>query len=215
MQKNLVLSILATIACINLTGCVSLPSYEDKGDRYAEANYVRPGLWEPSGGHFELCHTYPTSLWHSSIWPDTFGIRVTNEVAVFIANKTDYPPDPGDRDRTDQRVFAVRWPEMPMDITDEVLWRCAQQPGPQLYATPGHSLVGDIGNPHLCFFPLIETNGVLEFYVGGLNPGQTVHLDWELVPDIMREVKEKGVVRKDPVEHTSYIEKVFESQIPK
>ena len=56
-----------------------------------------------------------------------------------------------------------------------------------------------------------ETNGALKF----CGPYYQFHLDWNLVPDIMREVKGKGVVRKDRVQGTSYIEKEFKPEVQK
>jgi len=216
---------LLPIFYISLTGCVSLPSYEDKGGRYAEATYIRPVLWEESSSHSALCYKY-SDFWHSTIWPDVDGISVTNEVAVFEARKTAYIPDPDWSGHTDARLFAVRAPEMPMDITDEVLWRCAMQPSPQLFATPERpsaipwpqwvkqsetNLEELLKNPDIGL--MRETNNALEFYES--TSGQIVHLDWNQVPSIMREVKGKGIVRKDRVEHKAYIEKVFKPEVQK
>ncbi len=226
-NEKLVVHFSLAILCVGLTGCGLIPRYEDQGGRYAEATYTYPGLWEPSGHRTALCHSYTTDLWHSTIWPDTFGIFVTNDVAVFIARKTARVPDPQNREHTDNRLFAVRWPEMPMDITDEVLWRCAKQPGPQLYATlvppftdgcwpkwvkqSDTNLVEQIENPYMYIDLIDETNGALKF----CGPYYQFHLDWNLVPDIMREVKGKGVVRKDRVQGTSYIEKEFKPEVQK
>jgi len=227
LDKNLAVHFSLVIFCVGLTGCGTIPSYEDKGGRYVEATYTHPGLWEPSGRRMALCYEYGGGLWHSTIWPDTFGIHVTNDVAVFIARKTARRPDPEWREKTDNRLFAVRWPEMPMDITDEVVWRCAKQPGPQLYATlespladgswpkwvkqSDTNLVEDIKNPYMSIDLLEETNGALKF----CGPYFDFHLDWNLVPDVMREVKGKGVVRKDRVWGTSYIEKEFKPEVQK
>ena len=115
---------------------------------------------------------------------------------------------------------------MPMDITDEVLWRCAMQPSPQLFATPERpsaipwpqwvkqsetNLEELLKNPDIGL--MRETNNALEFYES--TSGQIVHLDWNQVPSIMREVKGKGIVRKDRVEHKAYIEKVFKPEVQK
>jgi hypothetical protein len=43
----------------------------------------------------------------------------------------------------------------------------------------------------------------------------TFQLNWSQVFDIMREVKEKGTLRKDPRWGTSYIEKEFQPEVQK
>jgi len=225
LNKKFIHYFLLPIFCVSLTGCVSLPSYEDKGGRYAEATYIRLGLWEESSSHSALCYKY-SDFWHSTIWPDVDGISVTNEVAVFEARKTARRPDPENREHTDGRLFAVRWPEMPMGITDEVLWRCAIRPSPQLYARPDsptelpleqlikqsdEDFTKFLETPFADIGVFQEKNGALEFFEGS----RIIHLDWSLVPDIMLEVKEKGIVRKDRVEHKAYIEKVFKPEVQK
>jgi uncharacterized protein YlbG (UPF0298 family) len=42
-----------------------------------------------------------------------------------------------------------------------------------------------------------------------------IYMDWNQISDVMREVKEKGVVRKDRVWGTSYIEKEFKPEVQK
>jgi hypothetical protein len=59
-----------------------------------------------------------------------------------------------------------------------------------------------------------ETNNVLElrFGIEGGGPYGVLQLDWNQLFDIMREAKEKGVVKKDRVWGTSYIEKEFKPE---
>jgi len=107
---------------------------------------------------------------------------------------------------------VVRAPKLPLDITDEVLWRWAKQSNDDLAKLLKNS---DLFNKvHIGHFE--ETNSTLEFYVEILNVGNgVIRLNWNQLPDIMREVKEKGVVRKDRVWGTSYIEKEFKPEVQK
>jgi hypothetical protein len=207
-DNKLVCHFLLAILCVSLTGCGTIPSYEDKGGRYVEATYTSPGLWEPSGHRMALCYKY-SDFWHSTIWPDTFGIYVTNDVAVFIARKTAYRPDPEWREATDERLFAVRAPEMPMDITDEVLWRWSQESGDnfaKILKTASISTMETNASGMVFHFALWSPPDW---------PSLNVQMDWNQISDVMREVKEKGVVRKDRVQGTSYIEKEFKPEVQK
>ena len=211
LGNKLVIHFLLATLCASLTGCGTIPRYEDKGGRYVEAIYTSPGLWEPSGHRFALCYKH-SDFWHSTIWPQTLGIIVTNDLAVFRAGKAYEPPYPDEPSATGWRLFVVRAPKLPLDITDEVLWRWAKQSNDDLAKLLKNS---DLFNKvHIGHFE--ETNSTLEFYVEILNVGNgVIRLNWNQLPDIMREVKEKGVVRKDRVWGTSYIEKEFKPEVQK
>jgi hypothetical protein len=212
MRTNLIQAVLATIVCMQLTGCGTIPRYEDKGGRYVEAIYIGGGLpWEPPRIRSGLCYKY-SDFWHSTIWPKTYNIIVTNDVAIFSGGKAYEPPYPDEPLATGWRLFAVIAPELPLDITDEVVWRSAKQSNEDLTIV--------LKNPDLLkkveIGVIDQTNCVLEFgvYIRDTTNG-VVHLEMNQIPDIMREVKEKGVVRKDRVEHTAYIEKVFTPEVRK
>ena len=153
------------------------------------------------------------------VWPDLYPSKVVikDQVAVFVGTKAYEPPDPEERRATNPRLLAVRAPELPLDITDEVLWRCAKQSGNlQLFASPVSGDMADLlKDPDVMKKAYIghieETNSMLQFFfqIRDTGPSGTIHLDWKLIPDIMHEVKEKGVVRKDRLWHKTYIEKEF------
>jgi hypothetical protein len=215
------------ILCVSLTGCSDSVQVEPLGNGYEEVTYTRTS-WEPESHQISL--QYQTAGGKRvMIWPSLDGVRpiMKDDIMVFVGTKAYEPPDPDEPRATKQRLFVVKAPDLPLDITDEVLWRCAKQPGPQLYATlespladgswpkwvkqSDTNLVEDIKNPHMSIDLLEETNGALKF----CGPYFDFHLDWNLVPDVIREVKEKGVVRKDRVWHTTYIEKEFKLEVQK
>jgi len=95
----------------------------------------------------------------------------------------------------------VQSPALPLDITDEVLWRWSKTAGRDFrQASNKFSLVTPM-----------ERSGrlelQLEFDTEGNNwPDSAVlQLDWNEVSDIMRTVKTKGVATKDLKQHTPYI----------
>lgn len=62
------------------------------------------------------------------IWPDIYGgdCVVKGGLAVFLGDKAYMDAD---GKATHPRLFAVKAPELPMDITDEVLWRWSKSSG--------------------------------------------------------------------------------------
>jgi hypothetical protein len=140
------------------------------------------------------------------IWPDIDIAIVKSDVAVFSGYKASTQPNPENPRDTDSRLFAVRAPELPLDITDEVLWRWEQKSG------------GNFTNvlTRASFVKWEEKDNAVEFHFAVYSPPDwpsiVVRLDWNQISDIMHEVKENGVERKDRVQGTSYIEKEFKPE---
>ena len=139
------------------------------------------------------------------IWPALYGVGevIKGDVAIFVGEKAYVSPDPDDPRGTRPRLFAVRSPALPLDITDAVLWRWSKAAGKDFAKTVDRfSMVTPA-----------EKNGQLELQLEFWTEEKdwpdktTVQLGWNQVSDIMREVKAKGILRKDPRWGTSYIEK--------
>jgi hypothetical protein len=139
------------------------------------------------------------------IWPALYGVAevIHGDVAIFVGEKAYVSPDPDDPRGTKPRLFAVRSPALPMDITDAVLWRWSKAAGKDFAkALDQFSMV-----------TTAERDGrlqlQLEFWTEEKDwPDKTtVQLGWDQVSAIMREVMEKGTLRKDPRWGTPYIEK--------
>ena len=96
MKRNIILIALAGILCASLTGCGTIPSYEDLGGGYVEAKYIRTS-WEPTAMRFEL--RYRKGWRTVKIWPDTLGIHVKDGVALFTAYAASREPDPDEASR--------------------------------------------------------------------------------------------------------------------
>jgi hypothetical protein len=128
---------------------------------------------------------------------------IKGDVAIFVGDKAYVSPDPDDPRGTKPRLFAVRSPALPLDITDEVLSQWSKKSGKDFAkAWDRFSMV----SPE-------EKNGQLELRLEFWTQERdwpdktTLQLDWNQVSDIMREVKEKGVVHKDLRWGTPFIEK--------
>jgi len=131
--------------------------------------------------------------------------RVKNGVALFsgyAAYRGPYHHEPQD---TELRIFAVKAPELPLDITDEILWRGSKESGRDFTNTLKTA----------SYVLSEEKDDGIEFRFATGVSGINVRLDWNQIADIMREVKEQGVVRKDRVWDTSYIEKEFKPEVQK
>lgn len=143
------------------------------------------------------------------IWPSLYGVNdvIRGDLAIFVAEKAAITPERV----THPRLFAVRAPELPLDLTDEVLWRWSQANGRDFPKT-------------LQKFAMItpeEKNGGLELYLEFWTPSayaadqedwpdkSSLQLDWRQIDEIMRRVKTKGVVEKDLRWHTDYIGEKF------
>jgi len=134
------------------------------------------------------------------IWPSLYGVKevVKGNLAIFVGDVSYM--ESGSKG-TWPRLFAVQSPALPLDITDEVLWRWSKAAGKDLRQTLNKfSLVTPI-----------ERNGGLELQFdfdsqGNDLPDRAVlQLDWNDVSDIMLAVKTKGVVLKDLKWHTPLI----------
>ena len=200
MTKNQTLTLIAAaILCTNLTGCGTIPSYEDLGNGYVEATYTRTS-WEPPASRSELC--YKSGWKKIQIWPDTLGVCVKNGVALFTGYAASRQPNSENHRNTEPRLFAVRAPDLPLDITGEVLWRWSKQSGNDFAKI----------NPNTHVFWEEKEKAVEFSFAIDWNKDVGFRLDWNQISDVMREVKEKGVVRKDRVWGTSYIEKEFKPE---
>ncbi len=143
------------------------------------------------------------------IWPSLYGVNdvFKGDLAIFVAEKAAITPERV----THPRLFAVRSPELPLDLTDEVLWRWSQANGRDFQKTL----------QKLAMVTPEEKNGGLELRLEFWTPSaysaeredwpeqSSLQLDWRQVDEIMGRVKTKGVEEKDLRWHTPYIGEKF------
>jgi hypothetical protein len=145
----------------------------------------------------------------TKIWPSLYGVNevIKDELAIFVGEKAFFEPE----QVTHPRLFAVKTPELPLDITEEVLWRWSKATG-QNFAKA------------MAKFAMVtpeERNGRLElrleFNAENKLLGNdrdwpdkgVLQLDWNQIAEIMRAVKTKGFEEKDLRWHTPYIGERF------
>ena len=140
------------------------------------------------------------------IWPSAHGCYVKGDVAVFVGDKARKERESGKSWPMTERLFAVRAPEPPLDITDAVWRRWSKESGRGLAKT-------------LKWADIVytkENSGRLElhccFHTTESWPDTIIMLDWKQIADMMRDVKEQGVLRKDVRWNTTYIEKTFQPE---
>ena len=188
------------LVCLGLVGCRSHKSVVTLGGGYVEVTHSKHALV----GESELART---SFEHRGagdktllIWPSLYGVNETikGDLAIFVGDKSYV--ESGEK-VSHPRLFAVQSPELPLDITDAVLWYWSKSAGRDFAKT-------------LNRFSLVtpeEKNGRLElqldFWAEDKDwPDRAVlQLDWSQVSAIMNAVKKKGVVEKDLQWHTAYI----------
>jgi len=188
------------LLCLCLTGCASR-SVEPLGSGYEEVTYTRNSISEPSAHQIALQYRDANGK-QTMVWPSLYGVKevIKGDVAIFVGNIADEPPLADEPRGTMPRLFAVRGAGPPLDITKEVLWHWSQKPEKNFGETLEAATASVID----------ERGDVLEFnFAIWPNTRATIPLSWNQISDIMREVKEKGVVKKDRVLGTSYIQEEF------
>lgn len=208
LLNNFISRVALAMLCLGLTGCQLPKSVAPVGSGYEEVSHPkRAFLDEPPLPRVSFQHR-GTDGKTSLIWPSLYGASevIKGNLAIFVGDKAYVEPDKV----THPRLFAVKAPELPLDITDEVLWRWSKASGKDFAKA-------------LQKFSLVipeEKNGRLELHLEFLSEGylsvekdwpdqSDLPLDWNQVSDILRAVKTKGVVEKDLRWHTPYIGEKF------
>jgi len=180
-----------------------------------------------SGGYEEVSHPHmgfldepppPTvSFQHrdasnqvTQVWPSLYGVNevIKGDLAIFVGDRAYVDPDRA----THPRLFAVKAPGLPLDITDEVVLRWAKATGhnPKL-AMRQFTLATPVENDDRIDIRLDFEAG--DKWSSGRTldwPDQaTISMDWSQIDEIMKIVKAKGVTDTDLHWHTPYIHERF------
>lgn len=203
-MKSIVLPVICFFVslCLFLTGCSTSRPARPVGNGYQEVTH-RGKSEDPADVRISLEYRAPDGK-ITLVWPSLSGVDeiIHGDVALFVGDKTYASSDPDASQAARPRLFAVREPGLPLDITDEVLWDWSRTSGKD---TVKAERLLEMVTP-------VETGGKLdvrlEFWEDGYGwPDKaTVELTWNQVLDIMRTVKEKGSEHKDLRWRTSYIE---------
>jgi len=140
------------------------------------------------------------------IWPALYGVNevIHDDIAIFVGDQSYQQPDFENPRGTKPRLFAVRAPGLPLDITDEVLWRWSKTSGKDFQQARGK----------LSLITPMENNGHLDLHLVFWTddagwPDAIYSLDWNQVQDIMHEIKAKGTEHHELRWKTPYLEKSF------
>ena len=194
------------ILCIGLAGCMTPNPVVPLGGGYEEKGHPNRSSPDPADARVSIQYRAADGR-ITLIWPSLYGVGevIKGDVAIFVGDKAFMQPDSDNPRGTKPRLFAVRSPALPLDITGEILWRWSKATGKDFAKTVNRfSMVTPV-----------DKNGQLELQLEFWTeekdwPDKTkLQLDWNQVSDVMREVKEKGTVHKDLRWGTPYIGKEF------
>jgi hypothetical protein len=205
LLKLYALPAVALCMCLGGAGCKTHPTTNPLSAGYEEVSHPYHTLIdEPPPPRVSLQYRDAQGV-VTPIWPAVYGGDevIHDKTIIFVAQKAYMDPDRV----THPRLFAANAPDLPLDLTDEVLWRWSQvnhRNFPQTLRqfemiTPAEAKGG------------LQLN--LEFWgqdtLGSESadwpPESSLWLSWEQVADIMRAVKTKGVMEKDLRWHTPHI----------
>jgi hypothetical protein len=188
------------------TGCKPRVQVTDLGQGYEQVTYVRNNFPEPDSHKITLQFRNAEGRL-VMVWPSLMSAEVIKDgVAVFVAHRTVTLTKQDGKWPQGSRLIAVKAPEIPLDITEEVLRRWAQESGADVAKVLTDP--GPIGPK--------EKDGNIEIdFEFSDRPATTISLNSNQLSSIMREVKDKGVLHKDPQWNLNYIETQFKTEVPK
>jgi hypothetical protein len=197
------------LLCLGFAGCQSHKPTTPIGGGYQEVTHAEHSfLPDPKPSRTSLEYKEDPGGKAIIVWPSLYSLNevVNDDLAVFVAEQA-YIDDGQPTLRP--RLFAVKSPAPPLDITDEVLWRWSRANHRDLIKTFNRFNVA---------VPEEKNGGLevhLEFWSGGYLTDEQwpdtgeLQLNWSEVSDIMNSVRKKGVAQKDLRWHTSYIGEKF------
>ena len=126
--KNPIVYFSLAMLCAGLAGCMTPNPVAPLGGGYEEEGHPSRSSPDPADTRVSFQYRAPDGK-ITLIWPSLYGVGevINGDVAIFVGDKAYVSPDPDDPRGTKPRLFAVRSPALPMDITDEVLWRGRRQ----------------------------------------------------------------------------------------
>ena len=193
------------LCSLTWAGCRTHPEVVSLRSGYEEVSHVHHALMdEPEPPRISLQHRNADGT-VTPIWPSLSAVNnvIHGDVAIFVAEKGFVEPERV----THPRLFAVRSPALPLDLTDEVLWRWSRANGKDFVKTL----------QKFAYVTPADHNGGLQLSLDfwGADtwaaqredwPDQgNLQLTWSQVDEIIEAVKTKGVKQKDLRWHAEFI----------
>jgi len=204
LLKNLFVRGALVLIGIALAGCQSQQAPATVPAGYFQVAHSARGFLQ-SDDQSRVSFDYRKSTGQTIlVWPSlaSDSLAYHGTLAIFLGDKAYITPDKVTR----RRLFAVRSPELPMDITDEMLrqWATANNKSVDR-AFANFSTVTPEAKPDRLILHI-------EFFTSDLNlesrdwPDQSdLTLDWKQVNDLLQTVKAHGTPKKDLRWRTPYI----------
>jgi hypothetical protein len=143
------------------------------------------------------------------VWPALYGVNevIKGNLAIFVGDKGYISPEK----ETHARLFAVKSPDLPLDITDEILRRWSQATGKDLTSARNRftSTIPEEVNGRLELQLEFWANGTIGSARDDWPERGSLQLEWSQVEDILRSVKARGTEKKDLQWNTPYIGEKF------
>lgn len=198
-----VLPLLSALLSLGLAGCATHPEIQPLRSGYEEITHPNRSPDDSVEARVSLDYKAPDGR-TIIVWPSLFGSGeiIQGNTALFMGEKAYVSSNPDDPRGTRPRLFAVTSPDLPLDITDEVLWYWAKETGKDFSKALQLFNVATLVNHG----DKVEVK--LEFYVNesGWPDNSSIHLDWSQISEIMRTVKAKGTMHNDLRWGTPYIQ---------
>jgi hypothetical protein len=208
-SKSFFAAVCLAVAGAMAAGCATHKTVVPLGNGYEAVTHPHHSMTdEPPPPRIELQHRAAdgaiTAIWPALSSTDTV---IHGDLILFVAEKAYTEPERV----THPRLFAARPGELPLDITDEVLWR---------WSKANRRDVGSSIQKYAGIAPAEQAGGVelrLEFWGAPVfgdaqsdwPDNGSITLDWRQLDEIMRAVKAKGITEKDLRWHTEYIGEKF------
>lgn len=197
--NNLGLFFFAVTSLLGVTGCHTPRGQESPlGHNYAEVAYPRRG--EDADFARVALEFRPPGGPKQTVWSQLYGVDevILDDLAVFVGDVSTHR-----RGSTQPRLFLVKAPQVPVDVTDEMLWRWsrANHRSPD-QALQHYSLVTPVrvGAELELRFDFWTDEGENDWPEHGV-----LRLPVGEMPEILRAAQKRAHPEKEPTWHTDYL----------
>lgn len=195
--------LMSALLFLGLAGCKTHPLTQPLSGGYEEITHPNRSPTNEEPARTSLNYRGPDGQMFL-IWPSLFGtdVIIKKDLALFVGDEAYVSSNPDDARGTKPRLFAVVAPSPPLDITDEVVWYWCKASGKEFARAQRLFNMATLVNQG----DKVEVQ--MEFYVNesGWPDNASFQLDWNQISEIMRTVKAKGTIQRDPRWGTPYIE---------